>query len=227
MRKLLLATTALLALTGAASAGPVYTLTSFNELDAGGSGFNVSDSALGVNYSGYAGPLQLNTNVSTGGTQSFLAYCMDLIHILTTGQTYSLGSVGINGLSLNSSQIHQIDAAANIGFASSDALVQAAAQLAIWRIEYGSGLNVTTTGMNHTQELTDYNTILTEVMAAGGDGGVDAFVPTNPGATQQMIVQVAAVPEPSTWAMMLLGFAGIVVMGARNRRRAKHPFRLA
>ena len=99
--------------------------------------------------------------------------------------------------------------------------MQAAAQLAIWRIEYGSGLNVTTTGMNHTQELTDYNTILTEVMAAGGDGGVDAFVPTNPGATQQMIVQVAAVPEPSTWAMMLLGFAGIVVMGARARRRGE------
>ena len=69
----------------------------------------MSDSALGVNYSGYAGPLQLNTNVSTGGTQSFLAYCMDLIHILTAGQTYSLGSVGINNLSLNSSQIHQID----------------------------------------------------------------------------------------------------------------------
>jgi hypothetical protein len=38
--------------------------------------------------------------------------------------------------------------------------------------------------------------------------------------------QVAAVPEPSTWAMMILGFCGIVVMGARSRRREGHPFRL-
>ena len=30
---------------------------------------------------------------------------------------------------------------------------------------------------------------------------------------------VAAVPEPSTWAMMILGFCGIVVMGARNKRK--------
>jgi hypothetical protein len=30
--------------------------------------------------------------------------------------------------------------------------------------------------------------------------------------------QVAAVPEPSTWAMLLLGFAGIVFMGGRRQR---------
>ena len=38
---------------------------------------------------------------------------------------------------------------------------------------------------------------------------------------------VPAVPEPATWAMMLLGFAGVVVMGARNRRRQERNFRLA
>jgi hypothetical protein len=31
-------------------------------------------------------------------------------------------------------------------------------------------------------------------------------------------VGVAAVPEPSTWAMLLLGFAGIVFMGRRRQR---------
>ena len=30
---------------------------------------------------------------------------------------------------------------------------------------------------------------------------------------------IAAVPEPSTWAMMILGFAGVVVMSARRRRK--------
>lgn len=37
---------------------------------------------------------------------------------------------------------------------------------------------------------------------------------------------VNGVPEPSTWAMLILGFAGVVVMGARNRRR-EGTFRLA
>ena len=37
---------------------------------------------------------------------------------------------------------------------------------------------------------------------------------------------VAAVPEPSTWAMMILGFAGIVVMGAKRRREGGAAFRL-
>jgi hypothetical protein len=45
------------------------------------------------------------------------------------------------------------------------------------------------------------------------------FVDTSP--------QVAAVPEASTWAMMLLGFAGIVFMGAKRRREGVAPFRLA
>ena len=35
-----------------------------------------------------------------------------------------------------------------------------------------------------------------------------------------------AVPEASTWAMMLLGFCGIVVMGAKRRREGGAAFRL-
>jgi hypothetical protein len=31
--------------------------------------------------------------------------------------------------------------------------------------------------------------------------------------------EVAAVPEPSTWAMMMLGFAGLGVMSYRKSRR--------
>jgi len=38
-------------------------------------------------------------------------------------------------------------------------------------------------------------------------------------------IPTAAVPEPSTWAMMILGFCGVVVMGARKRRREGQTFR--
>ena len=37
-------------------------------------------------------------------------------------------------------------------------------------------------------------------------------------------VGVGAVPEPSTWAMMILGFCGVVFMGAR-RRKSDSSFR--
>ena len=38
---------------------------------------------------------------------------------------------------------------------------------------------------------------------------------------------VAAVPEPSTWAMMILGFAGIGFTAYRKRDRSRQRFRLA
>ena len=37
---------------------------------------------------------------------------------------------------------------------------------------------------------------------------------------------IAAVPEPSTWAMMILGFAGVGFMAYRRRSHGT-PFRLA
>ena len=39
-------------------------------------------------------------------------------------------------------------------------------------------------------------------------------------ANVDMVVNVAAVPEPSTWAMMILGFAGVGYMTYRRRRQA-------
>lgn len=51
----------------------------------------------------------------------------------------------------------------------------------------------------------------------------------NDGAESFFLVadQVAAVPEPATWAMMILGFCGISVMAYRKRRvNHTHSFRL-
>jgi hypothetical protein len=39
------------------------------------------------------------------------------------------------------------------------------------------------------------------------------------GLSGTIIAQVAAVPEPSTWAMMILGFVGIAVVGRRSRKK--------
>jgi hypothetical protein len=36
-------------------------------------------------------------------------------------------------------------------------------------------------------------------------------------------VSLSSVPEPSTWAMMFIGFAGLGYAGLRNRRRSAVP----
>jgi hypothetical protein len=55
----------------------------------------------------------------------------------------------------------------------------------------------------------------------------EAFITTttNPqgffgSSTSTIVTQVASVPEPSTWAMMILGFAGIAAMTYRRRKSA-------
>ena len=40
------------------------------------------------------------------------------------------------------------------------------------------------------------------------------------GANQNFTLLIGEVPEPSTWAMMLLGFAGLGLAGWRHRRTA-------
>jgi hypothetical protein len=49
----------------------------------------------------------------------------------------------------------------------------------------------------------------------GGSSDTILLVDNNPGTWQ-----VAAVPEPSTWAMMILGFAGVGAMAYRRRRQS-------
>ena len=48
--------------------------------------------------------------------------------------------------------------------------------------------------------------------------------PLNDGISVVDTLTVTAVPEPSTWAMMILGFAGI---GAMTFRRRKQTLRVA
>jgi hypothetical protein len=38
------------------------------------------------------------------------------------------------------------------------------------------------------------------------------------------VVNVAAVPEPSTWAMMILGFAGVGFMAYRRQKQGAFRF---
>jgi PEP-CTERM motif len=64
------------------------------------------------------------------------------------------------------------------------------------------------------------------IMTPGGGAGVEPIVPVNPIGTPggDSPSSVTAVPEPSTWAMLLLGFAGLGYAGIRRSKGAISVF---
>jgi hypothetical protein len=105
-------------------------------------------------------------------------------------------------------------------------------QAAIWAIEYGLTVGSSISGSNYSGENTAiqnyinaaaFNTnalspLAGAIYAADGTQGQATGQPPGSGAAP-------AVPESSTWAMMILGFAGVGFMA--YRRKSKPSFRFA
>ena len=226
LRKLLLTGVLALGLGGAAKAD-TFIATSIGTPDnLGFYGFSIGTEPYGY----YAGPITLTNDAH----QSILVYCIDLYHTLTVPTTYTYATfsqTAVETTHLGSG--FQIDTArlaaiANWGFdqfalpTDDGKIAAAAAQLAIWAIEFGT----TTTPLDphlaaSSLELTDFNIALG--LSSYNDGKSIALLTPNT-SSQIMITQVAAVPEPATWAMMLLGFCSVGFMA--YRRKSKPALRL-
>ena len=85
----------------------------------------------------------------------------------------------------------------------------------------GSGVKFFTEGSNGQNRVDFFNQ---------SSNGVYRVNTQSPGSSEYVTVSssavVAAVPEPSTWAMMILGFLGVGFMAYR-RRQSTPAFRLA
>jgi PEP-CTERM motif-containing protein len=77
------------------------------------------------------------------------------------------------------------------------------------------------TGMPYATYIVSPNS-MSEIVIALDGAAISALIQAAPGAKFQITGSVAAVPEPSTWIMILAGFAGLGVAGWRReaRRRA-------
>jgi hypothetical protein len=85
-----------------------------------------------------------------------------------------------------------------------------------------ASLNFATT--NGDQSFSQY----VQFQAGAGEIITSAlFLSTTADAFEAANFSVAAVPEPSTWAMMILGFAGVGFMAYRRKNPAKVSLRLA
>jgi hypothetical protein len=165
--------------------------------------------------------------------------------VYTTGQVTNNSSTGSGtGTPISPGLSGEIQYLANlgIGLASTtpSTTVQnklTAIQAAIWNIEYGLGVDGLLTakagsgdtlagGQTFAAEnllITGYESQAATYAVAGYANGI--FSPGGPGLTddRQGFV-VTSVPEPSTWAMMLLGFAGVGFLAYRRREQSTVRF---
>jgi hypothetical protein len=212
MKKLLISTALVLGLVpGAHAAGITVTGYSLPDSAAYGAG-----TVNGYNY--YDGPITLQTTVG-----DINVYCADLNHELQAGVVYNYGFLTENGAGNPISEFtsNRIGHIAALGLASSDGDLQAAGELAIWSVEY----NTSATGFANTAIQNDYNSLIGDTFANTGYARVlipAGNWPTDTSLSQAMVVGTSStVPEPSTWAMGLVGFAMMAGLAAFNRRKAE------
>lgn len=224
--KRLLITAAALAIAAPAYAGNV-TVTTYSLPDP-----DASNDVTTNGYSYYTGPILFS--VLGGGTLE--VYCADLEHDVYQNTTYTYAYTKLTengaGQAISFANSFRIGKIAQLGFAdetlgtTAGYDLAAAAQAAIWDIEYDTTSSAT-------------GQIATDIGVAGVSGflgetfsGTPTWAlaldpvgenwPQNTQATQQMVVGLSSVPEPSTWIMGALGFAMMASLGLIKSR--KTPF---
>jgi hypothetical protein len=226
MKRLLLATAALLALTGAARA---ETFTAIDYTVTGAQAVYINPPGENV----YAGQIHL---IGNGGTFADV-WCLDVNDGIVKPYTYNVSTFtsgssfpGLNN-PLSDAQVRQIAALMFLGNATNTGIFSdAVVQLAIWKAEYGAGFSTPFLD-GATQGLVTSALLDTEAGGIYDRGDLTLRIFSDDPAVHSQAfgqVQVAAVPEPATWAMMILGFFGVGgVAMAKRRREGGAAFRVA
>lgn len=240
MRKLLIATAALLALASPASAYTIDIFAAFNQ------NTTFSDPS-GITVETYAGgPPSGNTFITTVGGNARDTFSGFSPVTATAQSGLFIGNIGGQDTSPfglgNDTRVY-LAAGGNGGVVGLNSIIGPQTSLAmLWgTVDAGDNRNLI---KFNTGETVNGTQILQACAAQGfscGDGDTNVFLRIN-GLTAfqsakfsdgdlnsfEFVPLAAAVPEPATWAMMILGFAGIVVMGKkRARKNGEGNFRFA
>jgi PEP-CTERM motif len=213
MMRVLLLATALASLAPAAVHAANVTVTGYDTPDP--DAFNAG-TINGYNY--YDGPIILHTSQG-----DIIAYCADLQHDLHA-QDYTFGLLTTRGdgtpiSAALSSRLGHLASAGFAAFQTNNDDLAAAVQLAIWSLEY----NTTATNFANSTIAADFS--LAESWSFQNTGYATELIPVgdwpaDASLSQGMVVGFAAgAPEPSTWAMMLMGFAGLGYAAFRHGRK--------
>jgi hypothetical protein len=222
MKRLLLATTALLALSGAANATVVMTP----------SGASTGDLVVFDNSDGFTATAHLN------GQHNNIVKFIDL-----AGGAFSAGATSGNDVKISSATdlkvlVFGADGTTLFGTSEQVFSIKGSGQITLTvtsvdadgNVEIASPFIFANNQLGNGQNFFTLTTLDGEVMTSleikDNNGTIDDFehYRLNPAA----IPQVAAVPEISTWLMMLCGFFGVGgVAMAKRRREGGAAFRVA
>jgi hypothetical protein len=239
----LLGACAILATTSVARA-TTYSIDSVSAYDLNtvtltGTGYN----NVTYNETEFSTPIGLHV-AGTPSNQTLWVFCVDLFHTinvggqspsltytsqtLTTDNNPAVSNPPHNGYALKPNVSAEIQYLAHIGIQLANGSPSTtvteevtAIQAAIWELEYGL------TAHSSDSAINNYISSFYSNALAAGPGGSSAeeiynsahqsFVDGSPSLT-------TPVPEPSTWAMMMLGFCGVGFLA--YRRKSKPSFRL-
>ena len=225
MRYLLLGFAAAAAIAAPAAAVQPVTITSAGIYDPG----HVTATVGGATKDEYAAVLNFTTAESKAGAIDLLGFCTDLPHAIYVNvgsqlaetlhfHVAPLTSDGY-GSALSSGQVRQITGLARLGFdiahgVAGDKSVQLAAiQQAIWTVEYPTS-TFAAAGSNASAQAGYASTFLAEAPKLKG---FVRFIASDDGTVQGQATDVGGVPEPASWAMLLVGFGAVGGL-ARSRR---------
>lgn len=160
-------------------------------------------------------------NLTTGGSASFMTYCVDILRALTVPGTFTVAPLSTLFTGVKATNVNKLLTNTNPATADQSAAVQ----LAMWEIVFESGptFNVNAgvnqgafwmTGGSSGAARTLANSYLANLPSWNVSTTHTARLLYSP--TNQSQVYLAAVPEPETWAMMVFGF---MLVGATLRRR--------
>ncbi len=191
----------------------------FNSANANPITYTVADQLAGIGTAGYS---DLYGSITTDGTLGTLSQTNIIDWSLTVNDNskqYSLlGPLSGNtsGLVLGGTDLSATPTSLLFDFSDTNLGVLSffldhispRLDVIIWWLTY-NGSNGSC-GSQTCIRITDYS----ELMENYGSGSIFGDTP---------IATVAATPEPSTWAMMLIGFAGIGFMAYRRNRKQNGP----
>ena len=228
MRRLLFATTALIALTGAARADVVLT-------ESGG----MNGATSNVVFDGAAPDLEsvtghFNNNTDTvkftdlaGAANPFTSAAAHGQDIKITGATDIGIQVFLAGGALTGTtrDIFSLSGTGTITMKVNAVDANGVAEMFNLPVSGQAGTPFTIDGSQNFFELNASNgEVVTGLEIIDTGGTISDFEHYRIDAAA--IPTVAAVPEPSSWALMILGFCGIAFMGVKRRREGR-AFRLA
>jgi hypothetical protein len=228
--------------TGSVARATTYTIDSvsaydWNTVTLSGTGYN----NVTFNETEYSTPIGLHV-VGTPANQYLWVFCVDLFHTinvggqspsltytsqaLTTDNNPAVSNPPHNGYGLKANVSAEIQYLAHIGIGLANGPTSTtvtdevtAIQAAIWELEYGLTAKSSDTIINN-YIASFYSNAL--AVSPGGSPAEELYNSVHQSFVDGSPSLTTPVPEPSTWAMMILGFAGFGFIA--YRRKSKPAF---